>query len=198
MTMSGMNIDRKWLEAPLQGAHVYRGVPYIQEWSGSDKWQCDLCSTGVIWSARSARKHCGGKRHRRLYSILEASRKEEAGKLEMADKLRQVQEVSPRVEKLGSEKWIWHVNDALLTYMTSIQPINVALDLLSKYELMARLSLLELAIWKASCLSDRQFDTMQEIEDRTLDGSFHPADYKQEKRATSGAHVIITLILPFL
>jgi hypothetical protein len=198
VAMAGINIDRKWLEAPLQGAHVYRGVPYIQEWSKGDKWQCDLCSTGVMWSARSARKHCSGKRHRRLHSILEASRKEEARKLEMSDKLRQVQEVSPRVEKLGSEKWIWHVNDALLRYMTSIQPINVALGLLLKYELMARLSLLELAIWKASCLSDCQFDTMQDIEDWALNGSFHPADYKQEKRAISGVHVIITLILPFL
>jgi hypothetical protein len=197
--MTGINIDREWLEAPLQGAHVYRGVPYMQEWSNSDKWQCDLCSTGVIWSARSARKHCSGKRHRRLYSILEASQNEEAKKLEMSDKLRRVQEVSLRVEKLGSEKWIWHVNDALLRYLTSIQPINVALDLLSKYELMTRLSLLELAIWKASCLSDRRFDTMQKIEDWSLeDGSSNPADYKQVKRATSGVHVIITLIVPFL
>jgi hypothetical protein len=122
-TMAGINIDREWLEAPLQGAHVYRGVPYIQEWSKNDQWQCDLCSTGVMWSARSARKHCNGKRHRRLYFILEASHKEEANILEVSDKLRQVQEVSLRVEKLGSEKWIWHVNDALLRYMTLIQPI---------------------------------------------------------------------------
>jgi hypothetical protein len=192
------NIDRDWIQAPLQGAHVYRGVPYIQEWNNSDTRQCNLCSTGVMWNTRSARKHCSGKRHRKFYSILESSQREEAKKLEVSDKLRQVQEMSLRVDKLGSEKWIWHVNDALLRYMTSIQPLDVALGLLSKYELMTRLSLLELAIWKASCLSDCRFDTMQEIEEWSLDGSFNPADYKQEKRTTSGVHVIITLILPFL
>jgi hypothetical protein len=65
---------------------------------------------------------------------------------------------------------------------------------------MERLSLLELAIWKANCTAYGViFSTMQEIDDYwTLESSFDPLVYLQQKRITSGVTVIIENVLPFL
>jgi hypothetical protein len=66
-------------------------------------------------------------------------------------------------------------------------------------EQMERLSLLELAIWKANCTSYGVFSTMQEIDDYwALEGGFDPRVYLHQKRITSGVTVIIENILPFL
>jgi hypothetical protein len=71
--------------------------------------------------------------------------------------------------------------------------------MLTKYELMERLSLLELAVWKTSLASDAFFSTMEELDAYwTLDRRFDPVAYANERRVTSGITVIIQGVLPFL
>jgi len=74
---------------------------------------------------------------------------------------------------------------------------------LSKYEKMERISLLELAIWRTSCLNagSTKFDSiMQAMEDYLLarDEGSNSAEYKRECQIKSGADAIIQGVLPFL
>jgi len=74
---------------------------------------------------------------------------------------------------------------------------------LSKYEKMERISLLELAIWRTSCLNagSTKFDSiMQAMEDYLLarDEGSNSAEHKRECQIKSGADAIIQGVLPFL
>jgi hypothetical protein len=75
---------------------------------------------------------------------------------------------------------------------------------LEKYEQVFPISLLELAIWKAKCIDKTTvhgvaFSTMREFADYSVLGrSFDPIEYRQHKRISSNATVIIENILPFL
>lgn len=66
---------------------------------------------------------------------------------------------------------------------------------------MERATLLELSIWKASCLgfSDDGFHSMQEIIDLgdTLH-DFDPDEYKRDAHIKSGAEIIIPRVMSFL
>lgn len=72
-----------------------------------------------------------------------------------------------------------------------------------------KLSLLELAVWKSTCLvryaedigssSQAQTVTMQDIEDYwALDESFNPIQYRKRFRMNIGISAIVENVLPFL
>ena len=67
---------------------------------------------------------------------------------------------------LGSDKWKWHVTDKIFTYLESgdDDDLKTATMKLTKYELMEKLSILGLAIWKQHILGN-VFLTMQEARD---------------------------------
>ena len=73
---------------------------------------------------------------------------------------------------------------------------------LDKYTKMEKTSLLELAVWRASCLwfdGSRNFDTMQDILDTwAMDESFDPTAYKNERRFTSNVAVIVQGVIQYL
>jgi hypothetical protein len=105
---------------------------------------------------------------------------------------------------LGLERWKIDLKE-LITSMTedaSERQVQQIYERLSKYEKMERISLLELAIWRTSCLNagGTKFDSMQAMEDYLLatDEAFDPAEYKRECQIKSGADAIIQGILPFL
>jgi hypothetical protein len=120
-----------------------------------------------------------------------------------------VKELQSRVSSLGLPRWRWEIESLLLKHVhddedgTATESSSVALNkaklVLTKYELMERLSLLELAVWKASLASDPFFSTMEELDVYwTLDRNFDPIAYANERRVTSGITVIIQGVLPFL
>ena len=84
--------------------------------------------------------------------------------------------------------------DYLLQNETDTIPDSIE-ELLKKYNKLERISLLELAVWKASCLwfdgSDMNFHSMQDILDQwAMDETFDPARYKANRRFTS--NVLLT------
>ena len=106
--------------------------------------------------------------------------------------------VCDQIERLGLERWKIDLEE-LITSMTeddSERQVHQIYERLSKYEKMERISLLELAIWRTSCLNagGTKFDSMQAMEDEAFD----PAGHKRECQIKSGADAIIQGILPFL
>jgi hypothetical protein len=99
-----------------------------------------------------------------------------------------------------------HIKELLYDYaiadLESSRGIDAICDTLNKYEMMNRLSVLELAVLKASCLSfdgAKDFRSMQEIFDLwTLDETFDPAEYKRQHRYSSQVAVILRSVTPFL
>lgn len=73
---------------------------------------------------------------------------------------------------------------------------------LHRYLLLEKTSLLEQAVWRASCLwfdGSGSFNTMQDIIDQwAMDGSFDPTAYKNERRFTSSVAVIMRGVIQFL
>ena len=79
-------------------------------------------------------------------------------------------------------------------FMTSDRLLIICLTI---KDFMERAFLLELGIWRASCLVS--FQTMQDIIDRGIkDETFDPCEYKKERRIKSGAEIIIRGVIPFL
>jgi hypothetical protein len=112
--------------------------------------------------------------------------------------------VCDQIERLGLERWKIDLEE-LITSMTeddSERQVQQIYKRLSKYEKMERISLLELAIWKTSCLNagSTKFDSMRAMEDYLLarDEAFDPSEYKREYQIKSGADAIIQGVLPFL
>jgi len=95
--------------------------------------------------------------------------------------------------------WRWKMQALLLEYVQGDTTLCKARQTLQKYEKMERLSLLELAVWKASLMSDPYFKTMDDLDAYwTLERGFDPVAYKNDRRVTSGITVIIQSVLPFL
>jgi hypothetical protein len=106
--------------------------------------------------------------------------------------------------------WQWHVNIFSMHIDDQADATSPALiKILEKYEMMERLSLLEVVVWKASCISyharhtnsSTSFVTMQDIEDYwALDENFNPLEYRRQRRieSASGITVIIQNVMPFL
>ena len=92
--------------------------------------------------------------------------------------------LQPRIDSLGLARWRREVDSHLLEYVKSdhdsddyeaYRAFAVASKLLSKYEQLERISLLELAVWKASLQSDPFFETMDDLDAYwTLDRDFDP------------------------
>ena len=87
------------------------------------------------------------------------------------------------------------MNDHKSSYVRAENKINKLLQL-------ERTSLLELAVWRASCLDfdgSGPFETMQDIHDNWIGGKGHePAAYKSERRFSGSVAVIMQGVLQFL
>jgi ankyrin repeat protein len=114
--------------------------------------------------------------------------------------------ICDRMEHLGLDKWRMDVA-GLIDSMTKEDSKRVKVqeifERLSKYEEMERISLLELAVWRESCLNGdgiSKFDSMQAVEDLGVADreTFDPVEYKRERRIKSGVDAIICGVLPFL
>jgi hypothetical protein len=77
--------------------------------------------------------------------------------------------------------------------------LGQAEKLLARFETIEKLSLLELAVWKASLTNDVFFTSMDDLDAYwTLELGFSPVVYKSDRRVTSGITVIIQNVLFFL
>ena len=112
--------------------------------------------------------------------------------------------VCDQIERLGLERWKIDLEELIIsvTWGDRERQVQQIYERLSKYEKMERISLLELAIWRTSCLNagNTKFDSMQAMEDYLLatDEASNPAEYKRECQIKSGTDAIIQGVLPFL
>jgi hypothetical protein len=109
------------------------------------------------------------------------------------------------MKQLGLLRWRMHIKELLYDYATDFEnceDIDTICCELKKYEKMERLSLLELAVWKTSCLSfdgSKDFRSMQDILDLwTLDETFDPVEYKRQCRYSGKLAVILRGVMTFI
>jgi hypothetical protein len=115
-----------------------------------------------------------------------------------------------RLTKLEHIKWQLHVKGLLFDYLSTgdssiLQRVEL---LLNMYEHMERLSLLELAVWKAACMShtaevkpDDSQSIMTTLHDAILFTAKHQytwKNYRTETRKSNAHEIIIKQVLPFL
>jgi ankyrin repeat protein len=114
-----------------------------------------------------------------------------------------------RIESVGLELWKQTMNQLLDSLNKSYERDSITRDGLDSIcveikELMHRSFLLELAIWKASCLRSLDggrvtFQCLQDIDDwEKTDKNFDACQYRQEMLHLSGADQIIPHVLPFV
>jgi hypothetical protein len=180
-----------WVLSPDDRVVGFHYVHYFVNANGG--WHCLLCDAGPMLMNR-VRHHRNGSWHSSACKELKHARS--------VFKLR--------IEMLGHELWQRRVEGAMSPVsINSSGEDRIAhyfrfVQTLERYEQMERLSLLELAIWKANCIAKTTaygvvFSTMREIDDYwALESSFDQCVYRQQKRITSGATVIIESVLPFL
>ena len=106
-----------------------------------------------------------------------------------------------RLERLGLELWKRDMQ-SFQTQMAEperdfLTRDNLDFVMAKTQELLDKAHVLELAVWKASCLgfSKKQYSSMEDVQSSLQDGS---TDYKMECRIKSGAEVIVRGVLPFV
>lgn len=154
-----------------------------------------------VSSHLSGSKHCTNVRHKNYEDRMTAR----AVEVDRSDVLRK------QIKSLGLPRWRHHLKAELYEYILDNQrqvdqvvrgiPSSIQKQL-KKYIKLEQTSLLELAVWKASCLwfdGSQSFHTMQDILDQwTVDERFDPAAYKSERRYTSSVAVIMHSVIQFL
>lgn len=171
--------------------------PYLRH-DGSnrdDMFICVLCSTGSM-HRKNIRGHLDGWWHR--LKLQHEGLKERALK---------VDSLSNQIERLGHIRWKEHIKAALYDYVFNTDqdvhdiPSSIKQQL-EKYTKAEKTSLLELAVWKASCLwfdGSGSFNAMQDILDQwAMDDRFDPVAYKTARRFTGSVAVIMRCVIPFL
>lgn len=175
----------------LGNVNQRKGVNYVTIEDGF--FRCHLCDTG--WMTKGpAKLHFNGRRHEKKWRALKAEQEEER-------KIIIENAMLARVNNLGHDLWRRHVEQLIFDYVFE----NIGTDfseaqkVLSKYELMEKTSLLELAIVKHNICDQLTFSTMQEVFDyEALEEEFDRKELLNSRRITCGSDVIIRNVMPFL
>jgi hypothetical protein len=195
----------------------YCGIEEKGVYSESAKtWQCILCDCLVIKSEHDRRVHASNPNHKRnVLRTLELLGK----KYDHSDGrtiLRRnsiVVDVERNADQVQCLHWKLQVQGILYRYMKLDTTCSVneeasllcqAETLIQKYEQMERLSLLELAVWKAACISRAgQVEPGSKTNIKTLhDAILFVANnrhtwkkYREEMRKSNAIEVIIQHVL---
>jgi hypothetical protein len=197
----------------------YYGIEEKTFVCGSAKtWRCILCGL-PIESEELRRRHAQDTRHKQEVEKALTKFSMEYDRKAGATILRRntsVIDLEIGADRLQSLHWQLHVQGILYRYMrldmTSLVSDEASLlkqakTLLQKYEQMERLSLLELAVWKAACVSrSTRVDldskmSMKSVEDAVLcvANNHHTwKEYRTETRRSNAIEIIIKHVLPFL
>ena len=160
-----------------------------------DMFKCVICNTGSM-HRNTVKSHLNGYGHRvecRVECIKNRSKRVDGSS------------IKDQIARLGLAQWRHHVKVELFDYIFSPENGGVPTSitrLVKKYMNLEKTSLLELAVWKASCLSfddSLSFHTMQDILDQwAMDANFDPVAYKAERRFTGNIAVIVRGVMEYL
>ena len=145
---------------------------------------CALCQTGRV-DVHVLRSHLKGKRHKKNLALQD-----------LANQLLSSSFVhTPWKSRLDTLLGNYVMTQSSEEYVEVENQIN-------KFLQMERTSLLELAVWRASCLDfdgSGPFGTMQDIRDNSIVVEGHEPDvYKSERRFNGGVAVVIHGVLRFI
>lgn len=186
-------MDSHWF-GYLGKHNQWKGVPYVDV-NGDGSLECLLCKTGRLYKGNIS-SHFNGLRHLESYNKATQMKKD-------------VVSTQKRIECLGCIKWRDNVKGLVYDICCrgynkpSIEYACTSYDvkkLISKYERMEIISLLEIAIWKAFICDGAIFQTVHEMKEyKKLDKDFEPTDYSNQVRIRkSGCAVIIPRVIEFL
>ena len=177
----------------------------------SDTYACTLCGTGNI-SPTSIASHFAGATHRHKMS-------QEVHKLRILDSAEwadAAMRLDARAQALGCSKWTKAAHSAIFCSLAKMQReshqrrpgVKVAVSptasalkdswqLLDHFEEMERLSLLELAVWKALCSNNfpSPMRNLLEVWDWQKTGW---KSVKSKFRQDRGINIILSGVVPFL
>ena len=158
---------------------------------------CILCNTGGM-NSRNLKSHLKGYSHRSKLNQIQAQMR----------KANRFQDLCPfiyiSVMSIQHDKWKLMMKGHMFDYQecdeaskhTKFREIEA---LVTKYEQMERLSLLELAIWKSKIISSGEFNSVQDMKEYiVLDKYFDPKAFANDMRMTCGSQVIIPNVMKFL
>lgn len=109
-----------------------------------------------------------------------------------------------RMELRGLDLWkrdMKHILQLLQTHerdFTTRDKLDIVMDIIRNF--MERVFMLEVAVWRASCLQyNTQYESVEEImEYLSVTEEFDGPAYKADRRIKSGADVIVRDVFPFL
>jgi hypothetical protein len=207
------------------GDSYYYGIEEARV-SGSGKtWRCILCGPmnsparddefpNIMQSDEDRKRHAQSFRHK-IKGLEDIGLVTSIGKTVLRRNTSAL-DLERRADRLQYLKWQLHVKGVLYDYMkldincliADEAPLLVqATTLLQKYEHMERLSLLELAVWKAACISRAtrveldSMASMKSVEDAVLFVANNHRTWKEhrtETRKTNAIEIVIKRVLPFL
>jgi hypothetical protein len=196
----------------------YCGIEELGVCRSGKTWQCVLCGV-VIKSEENRRQHAKAGNHQdNVVKSFEKSSKQYVANLGMRTLRRHTNalDIESGVDRLQSPNWQLHVQGVLYRYMKLADDmfsseeaslLTQAKTLLQKYEQMERLSLLELAVWKAASISHAgqvELDSkmnMKTVHDAILCAAKHQhtwKKYRTETRKSNAIEIIMKHVLPFL
>lgn len=202
-------MESQWIGA-LGFATQWRGVPYVKQ-HGRGNYECLLCQTGCI-KKRNVKSHFRGAHHFKAYNKVKAMGEGTSHNKVNEMKCRPfsvyAKSNQKRIERLSCRKWrddiksfvydisCWSKNHSFDNACSS----DVISKLISRYERMEVISLLELAIWTADIFKGLRFQSIHEMKEYiVLDEDLDPSDYSNQMRIRkSVCHVIIPRVIEFL
>ena len=161
-------------------------------------YRCTLCYAGPMQSGQRRQHREGGHHQSLLQQQLRVSRSLQQQQ-ERASRCNEVEsEILNGVAVLGLPRWRHAVKSRLFDFIYYNQGTKGGIfKAFQRYLLMERLSLLELAVWKASLLLDGL--TMQDLHHQwAMDERFDPAGFAREYRVVSGVAVIVPNVMAYL
>jgi hypothetical protein len=194
----------------------YCGIEEVCGRSGKT-WQCVLC--GVVLKSEEDRRYHAQEDGDPQNSVVNtfANFKDqyccEPVGMRIIRRNTNALDLESGVDRLQSPNWQLHVQGVLYRYMKLDTRddeellLGQAQTLLQKYEQMERLSLLELAVWKAACISHAgqvELDSkmsMKSVHDAILCAAKHQhtwKKYRTETRKSNAIEIIIKHVNPFL
>jgi hypothetical protein len=180
---------------------------------GDDRWHCSLCGC-YINSQNNFIAHIKKSRHLSNLPAFKVREETElnAGRVFLS-RFNSVSRIKRRASELF-ETWENHVLAQLLHYMAgaidgstdTYQHLGEAGRLLEKYERMERLSLLELAVWKATCRRHAGEVKVDPSNLKTVEDTIRFAekqrtvwkDYKTELRHSNAIEIVMSQVIPFV
>jgi hypothetical protein len=193
----------------------YCGIQEARVWRIGKTWQCVLCDT-ELENELHRREHTQELCHQQNVVRTLGYIHENYSAITVIRRNTAVVDLESGVDRLQSLNWQLHVQGVLYRYMRlgtdwslsdELSLLGQAKTLLQKYEQMERLSLLELAVWKAACISHA---TRIEVDSKMNIKSAHDAilcvakhqhtwkKYRTETRKSIAIEIIIKHVLPFL